>query len=96
MGISLVLGMAVALGVYSAWRMHAIPPDWTGLFNAVALFVCPPFILALAINPLPDTSLAVGLVVGTIIFANAALYGGAAAGGFFLITTFGKRKQRPE
>jgi hypothetical protein len=34
------------------------------------------------------------LIVGTIIFANASLYAGAAAGGYFLVTTFGRHKPR--
>jgi len=38
--------------------------------------------------------LALSLLVGTIISANAFLYAGVAAGGYFLITTFGGRKRR--
>ncbi len=92
LGVSAVLGMAVAVAVYFAWKSHAIAPAWQGPFNALGLFVCPPFILALAINPIPDSDLALALVVGTIIFANAALYAGVASGGYFLVTVFGRQK----
>jgi len=47
--VSLVLGMAVALGVYLMWRMNVVPPGMHGLFTAMALLVCPPFILSLAV-----------------------------------------------
>jgi hypothetical protein len=92
--VSLVLGMAVALAVYLMWRMNVVPPGLHGLFTAVAFIVCPPFILSLAAGPSPDTGLALSLLVGTIISANAFLYAGVAAGGYFLITTFGGRKRR--
>jgi hypothetical protein len=74
------LGMAVALAVYFAWRLHAVPPQYYGLFAAVALSVCPPFVLSFAIGPAPDSGLELGLTVGTIVFANAFLYAGVAAG----------------
>ena len=88
------LGMAVAVGVYLAWRLHAVPPGLYGLFTAAALLVCPPFILSFAVGPTPDSDLAFVLVVGTIVFANAFLYAGVAAGGYFVVTTVGKRKGR--
>jgi hypothetical protein len=92
LSISFVLGMAVSLAVYFAWRLHVVPPGLDHVFAAVALFVCPPFILSLAFGPIQDSDLALSLIVCTIIFANAFLYAGVAAGGYFVITTFAKRK----
>ena len=86
--------MAVALAVYFAWRHNAVPPAWHNLLGAVALIVCPPFILSLAAGPAADSDLALALVAGTIVFANAVLYAGVAAGAYFVITTFAKRKPR--
>ena len=88
------LGVAIALGVYFAWRLHAVPPEFYGLFTAVALFVCPPFILSFAVGPAPDSDLALVLVVGTIVFANAFLYAGVAAGIYAVTVLLRRGKQR--
>jgi hypothetical protein len=85
--LSLVLGMAVALAIYFAWRLHVVPAQLIGPFNAIALLVCPPFVLSLVFGPATDSELSLGLIVGTIIFANAVLYAGVAAGAYFLFTT---------
>jgi len=84
--------MAVALGVYFAWRSHVVPPGLQAIFTAIALFVCPPFVLSFAVGPAPDSDLALTLVVGTIIFANAFLYAGVAAGGYFVVTTVMRKR----
>lgn len=89
------LGMIVALAVYFAWRLQLIPPEFYGLFSAVALSLCPPFVLSFAAGPVPDSNLALGLVVGTIVFANAFLYAGVAAGIYAVMTMLLRRgKQR--
>jgi hypothetical protein len=95
LSISFVLGIAVSLVVYFVWRFNVVPAGLKDVFAAAALFVCPPFILSLAFGPTPDSDLALTLIVGTIIFANAFLYAGVAAGGYFVITTFAKRKRTP-
>ena len=91
MSLSFVLGMAVALGVYLFWRVHA--GQLPSLFSVLALVTCPPFILAVATGSNPDSGLAVALTAGTIVFANACLYAGVAAGLYFLFTVI--RKQGP-
>jgi hypothetical protein len=88
------LGMIVALVVYFAWRLHAVPPDFYGLFSAIALSVCPPFVLSFAVGPAPDSDLALGLAVGTIVFANAFLYAGVAAGIYAAMTVALRRERR--
>lgn len=91
MVLSFGLGIAVALGVYLLWRSHAAVEN-QGLFTAVALTICPPFILSFATGPRPDSALDLVLVVGTILFANACLYAGVAAGLYAVVTGLRKRK----
>ena len=91
LSISFVLGMGVAAGVYSAWKFGVIAPGFYNVLSAVALLVCPPFVLSFAVGPAPDSDLALTLIVGTIVFANAFLYAGVAAGGYFIVTTLAKR-----
>ena len=85
MSLSLVLGMAVALAVYFAWAAGVIPPSLTHPLTALALVLCPPFVLSLIVAPSPDSDLALTLVVGTIVFANAFLYAGVGAALYFVV-----------
>lgn len=90
MSLSFVLGMAVALGVYLYWRLHAAA--FPGSLSVLGMLICPPFILALAAGPTTDSELAVVLTSGTIVFANAFLYAGVAAGLYFVFTVITKRR----
>jgi hypothetical protein len=94
LSLSFVLGMAVSLIVYFSWRLQAIPPALNGFFTVAALVFCPPFILSVAFGPANDSELAQTLIVGTIIFANACLYAGVAAGGYFIATLVLTRNPR--
>ena len=94
LSLSFVLGMAVALAVYFAWRLNVGGLQAHGFLTAIALTICPPFVLSLVIGPIPDSDLALVLVVGTIVFANAFLYAGVAAGGYFVFTLAAKKKVR--
>jgi hypothetical protein len=91
---SFVLGMAVALAlaVRFLWMSHAanLQPS----VSAMALVVCPPFVLSYAIGATPDSAFALVLGVGTIIFANGCLYAGVAAGIYAVVTLLGKRRAR--
>lgn len=91
LSLSFLLGMAVALAVYFAWRLNVAGLQAHGFVSAIALTICPPFVLSLVIGPTPDSDLALVLVVGTIVFANAFLYAGVAAGGYFVFTTLAKK-----
>ena len=84
---SFALGMLVALGVYLLWISRAAN------LSAAVLVVCPPFILSYAIAAAPDSTFAVVLGVGTIIFANGCLYAGVAAGIYAAVTALKKRKR---
>jgi len=92
MVLSFVLGTAVALGVYLAWRSHAGAAQNQGLFAVAALTVCPPFILSFAIGPRPDSDLELVLTAGTILFANGCLYAGVAAGLYAVVTVLTKKR----
>jgi hypothetical protein len=94
LSVSFVLGMGVALGVYLAWKFGAIAPGLNSVLSAVALLVCPPFVLSFAVGAVPDSDVALTLIVGTIVFANAFLYAGVAAGGYFIVTTIANRRSR--
>jgi len=94
LSLSLVLGMAVAAGVYFAWTSGAIAPGLDHPLTALALVTCPPFILSLAVAPNPDPGLPLVLVVGTIVFANAFLYAGVAAGLYSVAELIVKRRRR--
>ncbi len=85
---SFFLGLGVAIAVYLAWQSGVIAPGLHDMRSAVALFFCPPFILSVAAEGTTEFGLAVGLVAGTIVLANAFLYAGVAAGGYFVVTTF--------
>ncbi len=92
LSLSLVLGMAVGLAVYLAWTSGAISPGLDHPLTVVALLLCPPFVLSLTVAPVPDSDLALTLVVGTIVSANAFLYAGVAAGVYFVVSTLAARK----
>jgi hypothetical protein len=88
---SFVLGLAVGLGVYFFWRSHAANLQLAS--RAVALIVCPPFILSYAIGSAPDSAFAVVLGVGTIVLANGFLYAGVAAGIYAVATLLAARRR---
>jgi len=92
LSISFVLGMGVAIGIYTAWRSGAIAPGFHTALSALSLFVCPPFVLSVAVGPAPAAGFALTLIVGTIVLANAFLYAGVAAGGYFVVSVMVKKK----
>jgi hypothetical protein len=91
LSVSFVLGMAVAIAVYLAWRTN--PSLYShGFLSVAALIICPPYVLALIMGPLLDSGLAMALALGTIVFANGFLYAGVAAGGHFLFMLRARKK----
>lgn len=94
--LGLVLGMVVAVGVYFGWSSGVIPPSLHHPLTVLALVACPPFILSLVVAPNPDSALALTLVVGAIVFANAFLYAGVAAAAYFVVGVIvGRRARNP-
>ena len=93
LSISFVVGMAVAICIYLAWRSGAIAPGFPNALSALSLLVCPPFILAFIVGPATDTGLALALVAGTVVLANGFLYSGVGAGGYFIMTRMVRKKR---
>jgi len=89
--LSFALGLGVALAVFLFWRSHGgnLQPSAT----AMALMVCPPFVLSSVIAATPEAAFALVLGVGTILFANGFLYAGVAAGIYFLVTLAGRKNE---
>jgi hypothetical protein len=86
-----VAGMAVALVLFLLWRNHPAAMA-QGLEYHAAVMVCPPFILVDAIGSAGDSTLALVLTGGTIVFANGALYAGLAAFVYWAVVTFWPRR----
>ena len=85
--------MAIAIGVYLAWRGGLLPPAFSGPASAAALFFCPPYILSFAVGSMADAELMMAVTAGAIVLANGFLYAGVAAGGYYLVTMMMKRKR---
>jgi len=90
--LGFLLGMVMALAVYFSWSLHLAPPDLQSFFRTGALVVCPPFLLAYVLGATTSSDFALVLTVGTIIFANAFLYAGVAAGLYFVDTVLMRGK----
>ena len=92
LSLGFVLGIAAALAVYFGWRSGAIESGFEHPLTDLALVLCPPFILSVIVAPSPDSDLALVLVVGTIVFANAFLYAGVAAAVYFVADLLRRRR----
>ena len=90
--LGFLLGMVMALAVYFSWSLHLLPPDLQSSFRNGALVICPPFVLVFVLGATTSSDFALVLTVGTIIFANAFLYAGVAAGLFFVVTVLMRNK----
>lgn len=90
LSLSFVLGMAAGLAVYYAWRSGMIVPG-VNVLSVLALIGCPPFVMSMAITPVQESDLGLTLLVGAIVFANAFLYAGVAAG-VYAVVGFARRK----
>ena len=93
LALSTICGMVVAIAVYWGWSKGVILPGLEHVLTAASLLLCPPFILSLTVAPAPDSPLALTLVVGTLVFANAFLYAGVAAGMYSVVSTIVKHRR---
>jgi len=82
-----VAGMTVALALFLLWRNYATAMAQGLAYHAAVMF-CPPFILVGAIGSASDSTLALVLAGGSIVFANGALYAGLAAFVYWALATF--------
>jgi hypothetical protein len=83
-------GLVVALVLCLLWRYH--PAVLSGQVRVAAIAICPPFMLAAILEATTDSTLALIMTVGTIIFANGFLYAGLASFVYFLTTVFLRRR----
>jgi hypothetical protein len=84
--------MAVAIGIYLAWSKGILPPAFHGFASMLALSVCPPFILSIAVGPTAEAEVMAVVTAGTIVFANGILYAGVGAGAFYVFGLLRKRR----
>lgn len=89
LSVTVVLGMAVALGLVFLWRTYPATVTQGGTYH-LAVALCPPFILVGVVSAMAESTLAVVLTTGTIIFANGSLYAGVAALAYWAFSIRGK------
>ena len=90
LSIAFVMGMAIALLLIVLWRnSSAAFLESTGYHLAVA--ACPPFLLVGVFSALADSTLALVLTIGTIVFANGSLYAGLASFVYWVFTILRRR-----
>jgi hypothetical protein len=93
LSLAFVAGMAIAIGIYFGWTHGAIPPAFNGAASMAALFVCPPFILSIAVGPTAEADVMRVMLAATMVSANGFLYAGVAAGAYYVFTLMFKRRR---
>jgi len=91
LSVTVVLGMAVALILIFLWRSYPATMTQSPTYN-LAVALCPPFFLVEVVSALSDSTFAVVLTAGTIVFANGSLYAGLAAFVYWVVTSRGPRR----
>jgi hypothetical protein len=86
LSLAFVAGMGIALAITVLWRNH--PALGQGTAYQLAVAACPPFMLVGSVGGITDNTLSLVLTAGVMIFANGALYAGAAAFAYWAVTTF--------
>ena len=89
MSVTFVLGMVVALVLIFLWQSHVTALTQGGAYHLAVAF-CPPFFLVGVVSALQDSTLAVVLAGGTIVFANGSLYAGVAALVYWVLSIRGR------
>jgi len=79
--------MVIAIILVLLWRSHN-PWVLSGAGLRAAIALCPAFLLVQVMGSIDETVLSLIITAGAIIVANAAMYGGAAAFAYWLMTTF--------
>lgn len=92
LSVTFVLGMAVALALIFVWRQSPAAMAQTALYHA-AVAVCPPFLLVGVFSALEDSTFALVLTAGTIVFANGSLYAGLSAFAYWVFLSLGSKKE---
>lgn len=87
------MGVAIAIGIYIAWRHGSLAPAFSGPASAIALLFCPPYILSIAVGPMANADLMMAVTAGSIVLGNGFLYAGVAAGAYYVATMMMKRRR---
>ena len=90
LAVTFVAGIVVAGVLCVLWRYHAGEISATARVAAIA--ICPPFLLAGIFEATSDSTPALVMTIGCIVFGNGFLYAGLASFGYFLITVFLRRR----
>jgi hypothetical protein len=91
MSVTVVLGMVVGIVLVFLWRNYPAIVMHDGVYHLAVAF-CPPFLLVGVVSAITESTLAVVLTAGTIVFANGSLYAGLAAFGYWIFLT--RRRSR--
>lgn len=84
LSLTFLAGVAIAIGVYSAWLRGVLPAALSGGISWVALFFCPPYIMTVAVGPMADPELMAVVMAISIVFGNGFLYAGVGAGLYYV------------
>ncbi len=84
LSVTFMVGLGVAVALCGIWRYH--PAVLSAQMRVAAIAICPPFLLAGILEATSDSTLALIMTLGTIIFANGFLYAGLASFAYFLAT----------
>ena len=87
---SFIVGLAVALGICAVWRYH--PELLQGAARNAAIAICPPFLLAGVLEATTDSTLALVMTIGCIVFGNGFLYAGLCSLAYWLLTSVVRRR----
>jgi len=77
LSFAFVTGLVVAAALCGIWRYY--PGTLSGQSLVAAIAVCPPYLLTGVLEATTDSTLALVMTIGTIIFANGFLYAGLAS-----------------
>lgn len=91
--LAFLTGVAIAIGVYVAWGRGILPPALSGGISSLALFLCPPYILTIAVGPVADAQLMAAVTASSIVLGNGFLYAGVSAGLYYVVKLMLNRKQ---
>jgi len=88
LSVAVVLGMLVSVAVIFLWRNYPSKIG-NGIGLQMAIAFCPAFMLVRVVGGTDDSMLALLITGGTIVLANATLYGGFAALAYWGLTVMG-------
>ncbi len=92
LSFTVVLGMVVGIVLVFLWRTYPAMVMHDGVYH-LAVALCPPFLLVGVVSAIAESTLAVVLTTGTIVFANGSLYAGLAAFVYWILSNRRPRRE---